>query len=596
MIPCFNEASRLNVNEFVRFASENPQIRFLFVDDGSKDQTPSVLSSLVGRLGIQGDVLTLKENGGKAEAVRQGMLRAAESGVSYAGYWDADLATPLETIVEFMDILRLRGSTQLVMGSRVRLLGREVKRRGIRHYLGRCFATAASLCLKLPVYDTQCGAKLFRMNAQTSALFAIPFCSRWIFDVELLARFRKPAVPGLLPTSSSSGGEIVEFPLRSWQDVAGSKLHFRSFVRAAFELCVISWKYRANAAPWKSSPSEPQASVVPSTDAGEVDLQYFRLTSSAAMQVKPEARLPRRHRNGFTLIELLVCIAVVAILIALLLPAVQSAREAARRMQCRNNLKQLALGIHNYHDTYQCFPVNMGPWSIPATPWTPMNGKGWIVSVLPYLDQQPLYDAFTPYFAGDFFAGGGLKTPSCEPLMQTQLSLLKCPSDGSVDGLHSTFFQWEGTEVAATSYKGVLGDTQVGGLASIHSGSLPDCHDSGRCNGLFYRSSWRSAERFRNITDGSSQTLLVGEDVPEQNDHSAAFYSNGDWASCHVPLNWFPGTPQDWPNVVSFRSRHPGGAQFALADGSVHFVSENIDHQLYRALSTKNGGEVAVLP
>lgn len=595
VVPCYNEANRIDADQFIDFSFGHPEIQFLFVDDGSRDGTRKLLHELVRCLGPQGEVLALDKNVGKAEAVRQGMLRVTDRGAEFAGYWDADLATPLATIVEFLELLQVRTQTQIVMGSRVRLLGRTVERSGLRHYAGRCFATAASVCLRLPVYDTQCGAKLFRVNERTSDLFAQPFRSKWIFDVELLARFVRCA-----SSDQQLVQEIVEFPIRSWHDVAGSKLRLRDFVQAAAELCRIGWMYRGVAGPkgvkgTGGGGPAPQNSRGPTSNTGDVTYEVLRPESAVAPAIAVSV-VAGRNRRGFTLIELLVSIAVIAILIALLLPAVQSAREAARRMQCKNHLKQLALGLHNYHDSHRSLPVNMGPWSIPASPWTPMNGKGWIVSVLPYLDQKPLYDSFTEHFSGDFFAGDGLKSAGCRPLMQTQLSFLKCPSDGSVEGLHDTFFQWEGIEVAATSYKGVLGDTQVGGAASIHDGSLPDCHDTGHCNGLFYRASYRSAERFRNVTDGLSQTLMIGEDLPAQNDHSAAYYSNGDWASCHVLLNWFPDTPQDWPNVVSFRSRHTGGAQFAMADGSVHFLSETMDHGLYRALSTKNGGEVASLP
>lgn len=305
-----------------------------------------------------------------------------------------------------------------------------------------------------------------------------------------------------------------------------------------------------------------------------------------------------KHPVGFTIVELLVVIAIIGIIVALLLPAVQMAREAARRMQCRNNLKQIGLGLHNYHDAHGAFPINMGPWSIPTVPWRPMNGKGWITSILPQLEEQPLYDSFSPFFAGDFFAGGGLKDPGCRDLMKTHVATLKCPSDGSAHRLYDTFFQWETIEVAPTSYKGVIGDSQVGAPASIHAGSLPDCHAVGNCNGLFFRSNFREPQSLRNVLDGTSNTFMVGEDIAQHNDHSAAFYANGDWASCHARLNYFPKpqTPQDWPNVVSFRSRHPGGAHFAMADGSVQFIAETIEHRLYRGLSTKAGGETVGVP
>ncbi len=147
-----------------------------------------------------------------------------------------------------------------------------------------------------------------------------------------------------------------------------------------------------------------------------------------------------------------------------------------------------------------------------------------------------------------------------------------------------------------TSYKGAIGDSQL--ADSIRHGSLPDCHAHGGCNGLLFRISSQEPQRLAHVRDGTSNTFLIGEDVPEHNDHSAAYYANGDWASCHAPLNYFPDppTPLDWPNVMSFRSYHPGGAHFAMADGSVQFVAETVEHATYRALSTKAGGEVAALP
>jgi len=319
---------------------------------------------------------------------------------------------------------------------------------------------------------------------------------------------------------------------------------------------------------------------------------------------KPNTRQPRgasrrSRKTGFTLVELLVVIAIIGILVALILPAVQMAREAARRIQCQNNLKQLGIALHSYHDVFRALPINVGPWP-PAgvVQRGQLNGKGWIVSVLPQIEQQNVFDKFSPCFAGDFMSGGGLMSPACRDMMQTQLSILHCPSDWSVERLSDTQYQWEGIDVALTSYKGVIGDTRIGGAASIHPGTMPDCHHRGSCNGLFYRQTYREPQTLARITDGTSNTLMVGEDVPEHNAHSCAFYANNDYASCYAPLNYFPRppTPRDWANVMSFRSRHPGGAHFCLADGSVRFVGETIDHTVYRGLSTKSGGEVAALP
>ncbi len=148
------------------------------------------------------------------------------------------------------------------------------------------------------------------------------------------------------------------------------------------------------------------------------------------------------------------------------------------------------------------------------------------------------------------------------------------------------------------SYKGVLGDSIVGFPQSVHSGSLPDCHAAGGCNGLFWRVTYREPQSFAGVTDGLSNTLMIGEDVASENNHSAAFYANGDWAGVHTPLNQFlrPPRPDDWWDVIGFRSRHPGIVQFGLADGSVRSVGETIDKALLRALSTRAGREVAAVP
>jgi prepilin-type N-terminal cleavage/methylation domain-containing protein len=235
------------------------------------------------------------------------------------------------------------------------------------------------------------------------------------------------------------------------------------------------------------------------------------------------------RRAGFTLVELLVVIAVIIVLMGLLLPAVQSVRESARRMQCSNNLKQVGLALHTYHDTMRMLPISLGPHMVQPNRNAPqLNGTGWIGKVLPQLEQQALFDRLSPCFRGDFFAGSGLKDLVCRDVVQTQLSVLQCPSDGSVRRLSATQYQWEEIEVALTSYKGVIGDTQIGAARSQHLGSLPDCHTTIGCTGLFFRNSYLDPQRFAQVIDGLSNTFMVGEDVPEHNDHSAAFYSNSD--------------------------------------------------------------------
>lgn len=242
VVPCFNEAARLPVAELKQYAQTDSQHRFLFVDDGSTDATWETLESLAESNSESFTLLRLPHNMGKAEAVRQGILKAVEDSPDYVGYWDADLATPLAAIPEFCRLLRERADIDMVIGSRVRLLGRDIDRRPMRHYLGRCFATAASCVLKLPVYDTQCGAKLFRVRPELVAMFQQPFATSWIFDVELLARY----LQCLSPTDRRHvRTRICELPLVRWSDVDGSKLRARHYLRAVIDLMTVSWQYRA---------------------------------------------------------------------------------------------------------------------------------------------------------------------------------------------------------------------------------------------------------------------------------------------------------------------------------------------------------------
>ena len=293
------------------------------------------------------------------------------------------------------------------------------------------------------------------------------------------------------------------------------------------------------------------------------------------------SRLPR----GFTLVELLVVIAIIGVLVALLLPAVQAAREAARRTQCSNRLRQFGLAIHNYLDVNKRFPCSFGDTS------PPFGAGGWIPRTLPFMEEQALFDQFA---AADFNLGtrspadaAFAPNPLCLPMIQTVLPALLCPSDSSAQELKLDQAQWGNTKVGVTNYKGVIGDNNI--VGAWPSGGI-DNHWWYPNNGMFYRYSYHRPIKLKMIPDGLSQTFLVGEDVPEQNNHSAWFYGNGDWAACGPPLNFFltPPQPDDYWYVMSFRSRHPGGAYFCFADASVRLINDDIAIQTYHALATRD--------
>lgn len=239
IVPCYNEAERLPVELFKKFIEEHHAFYFIFANDGSTDKTEDVLNELCALRHDRSECFSLDRNSGKAEAVRQGVLRAISRGAEAVCYWDADLATPLDVLPDFKDHMEKHPELDILLGARVKLLGRDIQRNAVRHYLGRLFATVAACVLKLAVYDTQCGAKMFRINERTQNIFDQKFKSKWIFDVELIARYLEKGKKA----SDDYKERICEWPLPVWRDVAGSKVKPGDFVTAFVDLVKIARAY-----------------------------------------------------------------------------------------------------------------------------------------------------------------------------------------------------------------------------------------------------------------------------------------------------------------------------------------------------------------
>ena len=311
--------------------------------------------------------------------------------------------------------------------------------------------------------------------------------------------------------------------------------------------------------------------------------------------------------RGFTLIELLVVIAIIAVLIALLLPAVQQAREAARRTQCKNHLKQLGLALHNYLDAHLVFPLNMyGGYTGCHTAYMQLTfpgtaaityqqgSKSWafLPFLLPYIDQTNLYNTLRP---GDLpINGSGQMDVIIPPFI--------CPSDPNGPLLReSTSYTTGSTNVSVTNYKGVMGSHWNWG-AYLNVVITPWCGDAFvDNNGLFSIFSNYKPKKISQIVDGTSNTIFIGEAVVNKTNSQNGNGSGHSWmnaaeanATTAVPINTYGARTGgiSWDQLWSFSSAHEGGAHFLLGDGTVRFLSESMSLVIYRNLSTLDGGEI----
>jgi len=323
-----------------------------------------------------------------------------------------------------------------------------------------------------------------------------------------------------------------------------------------------------------------------------------------------------RPRIGFTLVELLVVIAIIGILVALLLPAIQAAREAARRAQCLNNIKQLALGMHLYHDGHGKLPAG-SPWDNEPGPHNGQRpGPNWAAALLPYIEEQPLYNQF------DFKVP--LPHPNNADEVATVVPGFICPSDEDGSQPIMDRSDGKGSAVYAPVPKRAMGAWYTISMGPTADGTTPgqtcvfcpkpknfqNAPDSYCCQGWTFGTDfppgnsvgmfgrYKTAFKFREVTDGLSKTWMMGETLPQDCTlFNTAYSLNFCIAGTTIPLNTFADrnrATQYWTDC-GFKSRHPGGAVFALGDASVRFVDQTIDYRLYNEVGTRAGDETATL-
>lgn len=368
------------------------------------------------------------------------------------------------------------------------------------------------------------------------------------------------------------------------------------------------------------------------------------------------SRLGRRGLSlvrGFTLVELLVVIAIIGVLVGLLLPAVQAAREAARRMSCQNNIRQLALAATNFESARKQLPGSNGTFiqSVadimvdPQPTPSPVTQISWMTNLLPYIEQDSLYRAIIPSFdvTNDTRNLNGLVTPTINTnpwVAQQRISLFRCPSDTTPTLLSNRAQRLSNSQqYATTSYKGVSGANWAWGSFPTVPNAVPSSMDSllgsdpflanngngfGNGNGIFFagytgfapapantRQGQACSTLIAAVKDGLSNTFMVGESVGSYSNHNWWFWFNGSVATVSIPLNQpavcaaATGLPirkgwevcaDDWMNNYSFMSEHSSGGNFAAADGSVRFVANDIDRNVYRGLGAISDGTNAGMP
>ncbi len=241
VIPCYNEEKRLSGEAFLGYLEAFEQLRFVFVDDGSTDGTLAMLEDLQRHNPGQIDILALPKNSGKADAVRQGLIMATQQGADLVGYWDADLATPLAAIRDFAEIALRYDEIDVVYGARMRLLGRRINRTLARRAVSRICSTLARVAVRLPVRDTQCGAKLLRNTPVLRASLEREFTAGWLFDVELFTR--------LSLQTQDQRKAFFEYPLVEWTEVAGSKITAMVIFKSGLKMLKLMLQSRLQAVP-----------------------------------------------------------------------------------------------------------------------------------------------------------------------------------------------------------------------------------------------------------------------------------------------------------------------------------------------------------